>query len=94
VVLDGASGPVKEMASFLTESNLLATTADTPLPAHDELVVVDHGDAVGNFVVSPYAPIADTVRFTTSEPSSATVAYVVEDTIGSLPVVIHKIPAP
>ena len=94
VVLDGASGPVKEMTSFLSMANLLQTTADTPLPAHDELAVVAHGDAVGNFVVSPYAPIADTVSFTTSETNGAGVTYVVEETAGLRPVVIHKIPSP
>jgi hypothetical protein len=94
VVLDGASGATKEMTSFLSTSNLLQTSAETPVPPTDRLLVVAPGDAVGNFVLSPYAPTADTVYFTTSEPNGANVTYIVDDLVGAglVPVVIHKTP--
>jgi hypothetical protein len=92
VVLDGASG-INQMASFLTQSNLLQTQGETPVPDTDRLVVVAPGDGVGNFVISPYAPIADTVYFVTTESNGGKVTYVVDDlTAGLLPVVIHKTP--
>jgi hypothetical protein len=94
VVLDGASGPVKQMTTFLSTSNLLAATADTLVPGGDQLVVVAPGDTVGNFVLSPYAPISDTVFFTTSEQNGGPVTYVVDERNGLMPVVIHKTTGP
>lgn len=94
VVLDGASGATKEMTSFLSTSNLLQASAETPVQSTDRLLVVAPGDAVGNFVISPYAPIADTVYFTTSEANGGNVTYIVDDLVGVglVPVVIHKTP--
>jgi len=94
VVLDGASGSTRQMTSFLSMANLLQSSAETQVPATDRLLVVASGDAVGNFVLSPYAPIADTVYFTTSEANGGSVTYIVDDLTGGnlVPVVIHKTP--
>jgi len=94
VVLDGASGTSPQMPSLLTSAGLLATSADVRVNAGTQLHVVPSGDAVGNFVLSPYAAQSDTVSFITTETSGGNVAYVVDDgaDAAAVPVVIHKIP--
>jgi hypothetical protein len=94
VVLDGASGTNPQMTDFLTQSSLLQTTAETRVAPGTQLFVVASGDAVGNFVVSPYAAQADTVSFVTTEANGGNVAYVVDEgsDASAVPVVIHKIP--
>ncbi len=92
VVLDGASGAHPEMATLLTSSGLLLTSSEVPIATGTQLLVVASGDAVGNFVVSPYAAQTDTVSFVTSEANGGNVTYVVDEltTGGLVPVVIHK----
>ncbi|HXR12235.1 MAG TPA: hypothetical protein VN770_08065 [Gaiellaceae bacterium] len=92
VVLDGASGSSPQMTDFLSSASLLQTTGEVPISPGAPLLVVASGDAVGNFVVSPYAAQSDTVCFVTSEPNGGDVTYVVDELDGPslLPVVIHK----
>jgi hypothetical protein len=94
VILDGASGANPQMTDLLSASALLQTTAEVHVAAGTQLYVVASGDAVGNFVVSPYAAQADTVSFVTSEANGGNIAYVVDDgsDAAAVPVVIHKIP--
>jgi hypothetical protein len=94
VVLDGASGAHPQMTDLLSASGLLQTTAEVHVAAGTQLFVVASGDAVGNFVVSPYAAQADTVSFVTSEANGGSVTYVVDDgsDAAAVPVVIHKTP--
>ena len=94
VVLDGASGPNPQMTALLSSSSLLQTTTETHVPSGTQLFVVASGDAVGNFVVSPYAAQTDTVSFVTSETNGGNVTFVVESgaDASAVPVVIHKTP--
>jgi hypothetical protein len=94
VVLDGHSGANPQMADLLSASGLLQTTAEVPITQGTQLSVVASGDAVGNFVVSPYAAQNDTVSFVTSEANGGNVTYVVDDgsDAAAVPVVIHKTP--
>lgn len=93
VVLDGASGAHPQMAGFLTASGLLATTGEVAVAHGTQLLVVATGDAVGNFVITPYAAQTDTVAFVTTEANGGNVTYVVDELSGGglTPVVIHKI---
>jgi hypothetical protein len=92
VVLDGASGATPQMPQLLSSANLLQTTGEAKIASGTKLVVVASGDAVGNFVVSPYAAQNDTVSFITNETNGGSVTFVVEQPVdgGSAPVVIHK----
>ena len=94
VVLDGASGPRPQMTDLLTAASLLQATGEVVIPKGTQLLVAASGDAVGTFVLSPYAAQTNTVSFVTSEANGGSVTYVVDElTAGGLvPVVIHKTP--
>jgi hypothetical protein len=94
VVLDGASGANPQMTDLLTSASLLDTTAEVRVASGTQLFVVASGDAVGNFVVSPYAAQTDTVSFVTSATNGGNITYVVDDgsDAAAVPVVIHRIP--
>jgi hypothetical protein len=90
VSLDGAAGTTEEMPAFDTMSGLLAVSDHTVISKNTPLDVVSGGDAIGHGVVSPYAAKPNSVFFTTSESNGGNVTYVVVDSLGQAPVVVHK----
>jgi hypothetical protein len=90
VSLDGAAGTTEEMPVFDTMAGLLAVSDHTVMSKNTPLDVVSGGDAIGHGVVSPYAAKPNSVFFTTSESNGGNVTYVVVDSLGQAPVVVHK----
>ncbi len=89
VILDGAAGATAEMPQFLTSAGLLSVTAHASLTAAEPVTVVGPSDVVGVGVLSPYGAGSRSVRFTAAAPS-ATVTYIVRDSLTNDPVVIHR----
>jgi hypothetical protein len=89
VVLSGG-----QMKEFITQAGLLNVTAETAINAVP-LFNRTPTDAVGINVLSPFQARANTCRFVTSEPPTATLAYVITGdpppTALDAPVVVHRI---
>jgi hypothetical protein len=95
VVLDGASGANPEMATLMSSAGLLDTTTEVPIAQNTQLLVKAPADAVGTFVLSPYAAQTSSVSFVVAgAPDAGTMVYVVDESTdaGLVPVVIHRTP--
>ena len=87
---------VNEMPDLLTSAALLDTTAVTSASG-SILVNRAPADVVGANVQSPFLARLDTVIFTTSEPASSLLSYVITQTVDAgdePPVVLHRIVPP
>lgn len=95
IVLDGQGGTSPQMPDLLTNAGILAVSADNAVKQSTPLDVVAPADAVGLGVVSPYGAGKHSVFFTTTEPDTSPVTYVVEDPDNDAgptqPVVVHKV---
>jgi len=85
VVLSGGTGTA-EMPALATNASLLSVTSQSVITG--SLDVLAPADAVGEGVVSPYAPKPSTVTFDT-ESNGGDVVWVVAQ--NSAPVVVHKV---
>ena len=87
---------VNEMPDLLTSAALLDTTAVTSASG-SILVNRAPADVVGANVQSPFLARLDTVTFTTSQPASSLLSYVITQTVDAgdePPVVLHRVVPP
>ena len=91
VALDG--GSPGRMADFLTNGGLLEVTGETDLNG-TQLNVDAPTDVVGQNLPNVFAARRNTVAFTTTQKRDNYHVFVVTDSTGMLPVVVHSVPPP
>jgi hypothetical protein len=91
VALDG--GSAGSMKDFLTNGGLLAVTAETDVVG-TQLIVDAPTDVVGQNLPNVFAARRNTVAFTTTQMRDNYHVFVVTDSTGMLPVVVHSVPRP
>ena len=91
VALDG--GSAGSMKDFLTNGSLLAVTGETDVSG-TQLRVDAPTDVVGQNLPNVFASKRATVAFTTTQMRDNYHVFVVTDSTGMLPVVVHSVPTP
>jgi len=91
VALDG--GSAGNMKDFLTNGGLLEVTAETDVTGA-QLNVDAPTDVVGQNLPNVFAARRTTVAFTTPQMRDNYHVFVVTDTTGMLPIVVHSVPRP
>ena len=88
VALDGGVGAA-EMKDLLTNSGILAVTAETSVTG-TQIVVTGRADAIGSYgVSSPFAAKKNSVAFSTTLTPDVNHVFVVMNQDSTLPVVVH-----
>jgi hypothetical protein len=88
VVLDGGTG---HNADLLTNAGILAVTAETSV-AGAQVMVDAPTDVVGLYLPNVFAARKNSVAFTTTQAPDSRHVFVVKDSTGMLPVVVHAVP--
>jgi hypothetical protein len=91
VALDG--GSAGRMMDFLTNGGLLAVTSEADVTG-TQLVVDAPTDVVGQSLPNVFAAKRKTVAFTTTQVRDNYHVFVVTDTTGNFPVVVHSVSPP
>jgi hypothetical protein len=91
VALDG--GSAGNMKEFLTNGGLLPVTGETDVNG-TQLRVDAPTDVVGQNLPNVFAAKWSTVAFTTTQMRDNYHVFVVTDSTGMLPVVVHSVPTP
>jgi hypothetical protein len=91
VALDG--GSAGRMSDFLTNGGLLDVTGETDVTG-TQLNVDAPTDVVGQNLPNVFAAKKTTVAFTTTQMRDNYHVFVVTDSTGMLPIVVHSVPRP
>ena len=91
VALDG--GSAGQMKDLLNNGGLLAVTGETDVTG-TQLNVAAPTDVVGQNLPNVFAAKKTTVAFTTTQMRDNYHVFVVTDSTGMLPIVVHSVPAP
>jgi hypothetical protein len=91
VALDG--GSAGQMKDFLSNGGLLEVTGETDVTG-TQLNVAAPTDVVGQNLPNVFAARRNTIAFATTQMRDNYHVFVVTDSTGMLPVVVHSVPTP